>query len=143
MFPACVQDLHQEPIHCVQVFLCRKHPAKGLPCLQNAFKSYVRTRDYCTTGKHVIQMCLNVIKVSIELGNYVHVNNYISKAEQTPEVQVRFSRLSSLTNTCRCYMSRAHSLCLQALHSFANTLTTRIAPTHQCAATLHSRCCGA
>lgn len=55
--------------------------------LQNAFKSYVRTRDYCTTGKHVIQMCLNVIRVSIELGNYVHVNNYISKAEQTPEVQ--------------------------------------------------------
>ena len=33
-------------------------------------------------------MCLHVIKVSIELGNYVHVNNYISKAEQTPEVQV-------------------------------------------------------
>lgn len=56
--------------------------------MQNAFKSYVRTRDYCTTGKHVIQMCLNVIKVSIELGNYVHVNNYISKAEQTAEVQV-------------------------------------------------------
>ena len=56
--------------------------------LQNAFKSYVRTRDYCVTGKHIIQMCLNVIKVSIELGNYVHVNNYISKAEQTPEVQV-------------------------------------------------------
>ena len=56
--------------------------------MQNAFKSYVRTRDYCTTGKHVLQMCLNVIKVSIELGNYVHVNNYISKAEQTAEVQV-------------------------------------------------------
>ncbi|KAL3145664.1 COP9/signalosome complex subunit Csn1 [Trebouxia sp. C0010 RCD-2024] len=55
--------------------------------LQSAFKSYVRTRDYCTSGKHVIQMCLNVIKVSIELGNYVHVNNYISKAEQTAEVQ--------------------------------------------------------
>ena len=33
-------------------------------------------------------MCLNVIKVSIELGNYVHVSNYISKAEQTPEAQV-------------------------------------------------------
>lgn len=56
--------------------------------MQSAFKSYVRTRDYCTTGRHVIQMCLNVIKVSIELGNYVHVNNYISKAEQTSEVQV-------------------------------------------------------
>ena len=55
--------------------------------MQNSFKSYVRSRDYCTTGKHVIQMCLNVIKVSIELGNFVHVNNYISKAEQTPESQ--------------------------------------------------------
>ena len=67
---------------------CLQNAFKSLLCLQNAFKSYVRTRDYCTTGKHVIQMCLNVIKVSIELGNYVHVNNYISKAEQTPEVQV-------------------------------------------------------
>lgn len=76
------------------------HALKSLPCLQNAFKSYVRTRDYCTTGKHVIQMCLNVIKVSIELGNYVHVNNYISKAEQTPEVQVCCcSRLFASKNT--------------------------------------------
>lgn len=69
--------------------------------LQNAFKSYVRTRDYCTTGKHVIQMCLNVIRVSIELGNYVHVNNYISKAEQTPEVQVQSSSLLSCWNSPR------------------------------------------
>lgn len=26
--------------------------------LQNAFKHYMRTRDYCTTGRHVIHMCL-------------------------------------------------------------------------------------
>lgn len=71
--------------------------------MQNAFKSYVRTRDYCTTGKHVIQMCLNVIKVSIELGNYVHVNNYISKAEQTAEVQVS----SLYTHKGVCSMKRA------------------------------------
>eukprot|EP00899_Mesostigma_viride_P012739 jgi/Mesvir1/21466/Mv03922-RA.1 len=55
--------------------------------LQNAFKSYVRTRDYCTTGKHIIAMCLNVICVSIELGQFVHVTNYVQKAEQTPETQ--------------------------------------------------------
>mmetsp|Transcript_3835 Transcript_3835/g.7926 ORF Transcript_3835/g.7926 Transcript_3835/m.7926 type:complete len:420 (-) Transcript_3835:301-1560(-) len=54
--------------------------------LQSAFKSYVRTRDYCTTSKHVITMCLNVIGVSFELGNYVHVTNYVQKAEQTPDV---------------------------------------------------------
>lgn len=58
--------------------------AHGL--LADAFKSYVRTRDYCTTSKHIIQMCLNVILVSIEMGQFMHVTNYVSKAEQTPEV---------------------------------------------------------
>jgi COP9 signalosome complex subunit 1 len=65
--------------------------------LQNAFKSYVRTRDYCTTSKHIVTMCLNVIAVSIELGDYGHVTNYVSKAEQTPELddQVVLAKLRS------------------------------------------------
>eukprot|EP00898_Chlorokybus_atmophyticus_P005592 jgi/Chlat1/6033/Chrsp4S06328 len=54
--------------------------------LQNALKSYIRTRDYCTTSKHIIAMCLNVIRVSIELPNFAHVANYVQKAEQTPDV---------------------------------------------------------
>src|SRR4051812_38391001 len=54
--------------------------------LNTALKCYVRTRDYCTTSKHIIQMCLNVIKVSIEMGNYAHVVNYVAKAEQTPDL---------------------------------------------------------
>lgn len=54
---------------------------------QNAFKCYVRTRDYCATSRHIVSMCLNVIKVSIETNGYMHVQNYVSKAEQTPEVQ--------------------------------------------------------
>ncbi|URD80551.1 COP9 signalosome complex subunit [Musa troglodytarum] len=53
--------------------------------LGDAFKNYVRTRDYCTTSKHIIHMCLSVILVSIELGQFTHVSNYVSKAEQTPE----------------------------------------------------------
>ncbi|XP_010933872.1 COP9 signalosome complex subunit 1 [Elaeis guineensis] len=53
--------------------------------LGDAFKNYVRTRDYCTTSKHIIQMCLNVILVSLELGQFLHVSNYVGKAEQTPE----------------------------------------------------------
>ena len=28
---------------------------------------------------------MNVIKVSIEMGNYAHVVNYVAKAEQTPD----------------------------------------------------------
>ncbi|KAK6920195.1 Proteasome component (PCI) domain [Dillenia turbinata] len=53
--------------------------------LGDAFKSYVRTRDYCTTSKHIIHMCLNAILVSIEIGQFSHVTSYVSKAEQTTE----------------------------------------------------------
>eukprot|EP01018_Ginkgo_biloba_P004207 Gb_13469 [translate_table: standard] len=55
--------------------------------LGDAFKNYVRTRDYCTTSKHIIQMCLSVILVSIEMGQFMHVSSYVTKAEQTPDVQ--------------------------------------------------------
>eukprot|EP00027_Filamoeba_sp_ATCC50430_P017206 CAMPEP_0168568636 /NCGR_PEP_ID=MMETSP0413-20121227/15686_1 /TAXON_ID=136452 /ORGANISM="Filamoeba nolandi, Strain NC-AS-23-1" /LENGTH=419 /DNA_ID=CAMNT_0008600991 /DNA_START=146 /DNA_END=1405 /DNA_ORIENTATION=- len=54
--------------------------------LNSALKCYVKTRDYCTTPKHIIQMCLHVIRASIELGNYAHVVNYVAKAEQTSDV---------------------------------------------------------
>ncbi|XP_051132849.1 COP9 signalosome complex subunit 1-like [Andrographis paniculata] len=50
--------------------------------LGDAFKNYVRTRDYCTTSKHIIHMCLNAILVSIEMGQFAHVTSYVSKAEQ-------------------------------------------------------------
>ncbi|KAK8974291.1 hypothetical protein V6N11_034657 [Hibiscus sabdariffa] len=53
--------------------------------LGDAFKSYVRTRDYCTTSKHIIQMCLSAILVSIEMVQFSNVSSYVSKAEQTPE----------------------------------------------------------
>ncbi|KAL6008588.1 COP9/signalosome complex subunit Csn1 [Asimina triloba] len=53
--------------------------------LGDAFRHYVRTRDYCTTSRHILQMCFNVILVSIEMGQFMHVTNYVSKAEQTPE----------------------------------------------------------
>lgn len=53
--------------------------------LSNALKCYSRARDYCTSGKHVVNMCLNVIKVSIYLQNWSHVISYVSKAESTPD----------------------------------------------------------
>ncbi|KAJ3318677.1 hypothetical protein HDU76_000759 [Blyttiomyces sp. JEL0837] len=54
--------------------------------LTNALKCYSRTRDYCTTSKHIVEMCLNVIKVSLELSNFSHVQSYVAKAEATPDV---------------------------------------------------------
>jgi len=50
-----------------------------------ALRSYIRTQDYCTNPEHIIELCLNVIKVSIALSNFAHVPNYVEKAEQTPE----------------------------------------------------------
>ncbi|TPX34998.1 hypothetical protein SmJEL517_g02516 [Synchytrium microbalum] len=54
--------------------------------LSNALKCYSRTRDYVTTPKHIADMCMNVIKVSIELGNFAHVHSYVMKAETTPDI---------------------------------------------------------
>ena len=55
--------------------------------LPSALKCYVRTRDYTLNRDHTIAMCRNVIKVSIELGNFAHVTNYVSKAQQNLEQQ--------------------------------------------------------
>lgn len=53
--------------------------------LADAFKSYVRTRDYCTTAKHIIHMCMSAILVSIEMGQFTHVTSYVGRAEQSPD----------------------------------------------------------
>ncbi|KAF7153350.1 hypothetical protein RHSIM_Rhsim01G0153400 [Rhododendron simsii] len=53
--------------------------------LGDAFKNYVRTRDYCTTSNHVLYMCLNAILVSIEMGQFTNVSSYVAKSEQTPD----------------------------------------------------------
>jgi len=51
-----------------------------------ALRHFMRTQDYCSTQEHVIELCLNVINVSIELANYAHVLNYVTKCEQTPNI---------------------------------------------------------
>eukprot|EP00295_Goniomonas_pacifica_P030932 CAMPEP_0175963292 /NCGR_PEP_ID=MMETSP0108-20121206/36940_1 /TAXON_ID=195067 ORGANISM="Goniomonas pacifica, Strain CCMP1869" /NCGR_SAMPLE_ID=MMETSP0108 /ASSEMBLY_ACC=CAM_ASM_000204 /LENGTH=434 /DNA_ID=CAMNT_0017291177 /DNA_START=13 /DNA_END=1317 /DNA_ORIENTATION=+ len=53
--------------------------------LQEALRCYTRTRDYSSSGKHVVEMCLNVIRVAIECNMFTHVTTYVTKAEQTPE----------------------------------------------------------
>ncbi|KAG6597971.1 COP9 signalosome complex subunit 1 [Phytophthora cinnamomi] len=50
--------------------------------LPAALKSFAQARDYCTTDKHIIEMCLNVSKVALHMRNFGHVTNYLSKLEQ-------------------------------------------------------------
>ncbi|KAJ3242345.1 hypothetical protein HDU81_005098 [Chytriomyces hyalinus] len=53
--------------------------------LQSAFKCYLRSREYCSTSKHVLDMCFNIIRVSMDLRNFSHVQSYALKAESTPD----------------------------------------------------------
>jgi hypothetical protein len=62
-------DLKNSKSNSIKESIRRGHDDMGdhyLDCgdLTNAMKCYSRARDYCTTGRHVINMCLNVIKVT-------------------------------------------------------------------------------
>ncbi|EFA79052.1 COP9 signalosome complex subunit 1 [Heterostelium album PN500] len=62
----------------------------------NALKCYVRTRDYCTTSKQILTMCFNIIRTGVDMGNFIHVINYVTKAEQTSDLdQVSLAKLRS------------------------------------------------
>lgn len=82
-------DLKNYKSNSIKESIRRGHDDLGdhyLDCgdLSNALKCYSRARDYCTSGKHVVNMCLNVIKVSVYLQNWSHVLSYVGKAEATP-----------------------------------------------------------
>lgn len=83
-------DLKNYKSNSIKESIRRGHDDLGdhyLDCgdLNNALKCFSRARDYCTSSRHVVNMCLNVIKVSIYLQNWSHVLTYVNKAEQTPE----------------------------------------------------------
>lgn len=83
-------DLKNYKSNSIKESIRRGHDDLGdhyLDCgdLVHALKCYSRARDYCTSGKHVVNMCLNVIKVSVYLQNWSHVLSYITRAENTPD----------------------------------------------------------
>ena len=51
--------------------------------LKSALNNYVNMQDYCSTPEHVVFMCINVIRVCIEMDNYNYVKSYVAKAEST------------------------------------------------------------
>jgi len=46
-----------------------------------AFRAYMRTVENCTTKQHNLDLSQFVIRTSIQMGNFAHVPNYVSKAE--------------------------------------------------------------
>ncbi|KAI8913549.1 signalosome subunit 1 [Gorgonomyces haynaldii] len=66
--------------------------------VQQALQCYNKTREYCTTPKHVIDMCLNTIKCSMDLQNYVQVSTNVLKIESTPEIPEKQAIVSKLVS---------------------------------------------
>lgn len=93
-------DLKNYKSNSIKESIRRGHDDLGdhyLDCgdLSHALKCYSRARDYCTSGKHVVNMCLNVIKVSVYLQNWSHVLSYVAKAESTPDISETQSKDSN------------------------------------------------
>jgi len=85
------QDLKTYKNNSIKESIRRGHDDLGdhyLDCgdLCNALKCYSRARDYCISAQHIINMCMNVIQVSIYLQNWPHVQTYVNKAEAVPDV---------------------------------------------------------
>ena len=65
----------------------------------NAVRCYVRSRDYCVTPRHMITMCMNVIKASFYMQNWSNVLSYVSKAEQAIESLESTAKSTTTTTT--------------------------------------------
>ncbi|KAF5335292.1 hypothetical protein D9611_011788 [Ephemerocybe angulata] len=44
-------------------------------------KHYTKSREFCATGAHVLEMCLSVLELLIEQRNYSHLMTYVFKAD--------------------------------------------------------------
>ncbi|GJN87088.1 hypothetical protein Rhopal_000033-T1 [Rhodotorula paludigena] len=53
--------------------------------LQASVRSHTKSREFCTTSQHVLEMCLGVIEVALDMANYAFVRNYVVKAESAVE----------------------------------------------------------
>lgn len=71
--------LIKESIRIAHLDVGDHHAARG--DLPEALKAYVRSRDYVASPSHNIAMCLAVVRVASELGNWPLVLSYVSKAE--------------------------------------------------------------
>ncbi|KIK91164.1 hypothetical protein PAXRUDRAFT_150114 [Paxillus rubicundulus Ve08.2h10] len=47
----------------------------------SALKHYTKSREFCSTSQHILDMCLSVLELVIEQRNYAHISSYICKAE--------------------------------------------------------------
>ncbi len=58
--------------------------------LQSSYKSYAKMREYCTSQKQILEMCLKMLVVGVEQGNWMSVQTSVLKIRDLnlkPEVE--------------------------------------------------------
>lgn len=55
--------------------------------LDESLKMHLQSKEYCTTFQHMFDLCMNVIKISLETENPGQASSYILKAESLPLIQ--------------------------------------------------------
>lgn len=114
----CRQQQNKEVIRTGHTDLGDFFHARGK--LQQAHGEYMKTRDYCMHAHHNVQMCLKVIKVSIEAGDFSNVENYHVMAENTPNVETTSTDLAK-TRACAGLALLVRGRYADAAHRFLTT----------------------
>jgi len=96
------QDLKTYKNNSIKESIRRGHDDLGdhyLDCgdFSNALKCYSRARDYCICAQHIVNMCMNVINVSLYMQNWPHVQTYVHKAESVPDLIVENTTAAAAT----------------------------------------------
>ncbi|KAL7416943.1 26S proteasome subunit RPN7-domain-containing protein [Mrakia frigida] len=76
-------NLIKESIRMCHVDLAKLYLKCGDP--QGALKSFVKTREFNSTGQQMLEMCMSIIEVDITLHAYLQIPPYIVKAEAALE----------------------------------------------------------
>ncbi|KAH8918047.1 hypothetical protein BT69DRAFT_1286052, partial [Atractiella rhizophila] len=46
-----------------------------------AIRTWLKSREFCTTNVHLLEMCMGIVELALESGNYPFVKSYVGKAE--------------------------------------------------------------
>jgi len=60
-----------------------------------ALKHFTKSREFCTTSQHVLDMCLSVLELLIEHRNYAHISTYVYKADAALDATTNLVRAST------------------------------------------------
>lgn len=118
--------LHKEAIRAAYLSLAEHEARVGE--LFEAFNSVSRAKDYCTSRQHTATVCLQIVNLSLLLGNHANAKDFLMRLEHTmgtdttSKVQQEIQIASGLERLMRQDFARA-------AHHFAQVCKMGLEPT--------------